>query len=109
MANSFAALAAANIGVAVRWGKVGGGFDGSWVAHPGLVHTARDTFDTVVGERPHQITRQRPEVRVRAADLLVAPPSRLAVTMQGLLTNISVALQYLATWVEDRVPSPSTT
>lgn len=80
--------------------EAGDGFDGSWVAHPGLVPTARAAFDAVLGERPHQITRQRPEVRVRASDLLTAPSARLAVTMHGLLTNISVALQYLLAWVD---------
>lgn len=80
--------------------EAGDGFDRSWVAHPGLVASARDAFDKVLGDRPHQLGRQRPEVRVRAADLLTAPPAQLAVTMQGLLTNISVALQYLAAWVD---------
>jgi malate synthase len=80
--------------------EAGDGFDGSWVAHPGLVSTARDAFSQVLADRPNQITRQRPEVRVRAADLLTAPPSQLAITMQGLCTNISVALRYLAAWVD---------
>ncbi|QNK81217.1 malate synthase A [Nakamurella sp. PAMC28650] len=75
------------------------GFDGSWVAHPALVPVAAAAFDAVLGERPHQITRQRPEVRVQAADLLAAGSARGDVTMEGLLTNISVALRYLAAWV----------
>ena len=38
------------------------GFDGSWVAHPDLVPVCRDVFDSVLGERPNQLDRQRPEV-----------------------------------------------
>ena len=75
------------------------GFDGSWVAHPGLVPVAEGAFAAVLGERPHQIARQRPEVRVQAADLLDAGSARGAVTQEGLLTNISVALRYLTSWV----------
>ncbi|MET3804331.1 malate synthase [Nakamurella sp. UYEF19] len=75
------------------------GFDGSWVAHPGLIPVARTAFGEVLGERAHQIARQRPEVRVQAADLLAIGTAHGEVTMEGLLTNISVALRYLAAWV----------
>ncbi|SDO39810.1 malate synthase [Nakamurella panacisegetis] len=75
------------------------GFDGSWVAHPGLVPVAAAAFEAVLGERPHQIARQRPEVKVQAADLLDVGSARGAVTQHGLRTNISVALRYLAAWV----------
>ncbi len=50
--------------------EAGDGFDGTWVAHPDLVPTALAEFDAVLGERPHQLERQRPEVTVGAADLL---------------------------------------
>lgn len=46
------------------------GFDGSWVAHPGLVPVCRDVFDSVLGDRPHQIERTRDDVHVTAADLV---------------------------------------
>ena len=79
--------------------EAGDGFDGSWVAHPGLVPTARAAFDAVLGDRPNQLERQRPEVRVQAADLLAAGTTTGQVTMAGLLTNISVPLRYLSSWV----------
>ncbi len=75
------------------------GFDGSWVAHPGLVPVARAAFDPILGDRPHQLSRQRPEVRVQQSDLLDAGAGRGQVTMDGLTTNISVALRYLTAWV----------
>ena len=42
--------------------EAGDGFDGTWVAHPDLVPTAMEEFDAVLGDRPNQIERQRPEV-----------------------------------------------
>src|SRR5438067_3688333 len=48
------------------------GFDGTWVAHPDLVSTAMGEFDRVLGAKPNQLDRQRPEVTVRAAQLLDA-------------------------------------
>jgi malate synthase len=52
-----------------------------------------------MGERPNQLARQRPEVRVQAADLLAAGTAPGQVTMAGLSKNISVALRYLSSWV----------
>ena len=79
--------------------EAGDGFDGTWVAHPGLVATARAEFDAVLGERPNQLERQRPDVGVGPAQLLevACPPG--AVTRAGLDTNISVGLRYLVSWL----------
>ncbi|MFE1396811.1 malate synthase A [Nocardiopsis dassonvillei] len=77
----------------------GDGFDGSWVAHPGLVPVAMKVFDGVLGERPHQIDKQRPEVEVSAEDLLAVDRTPGGVTLAGLRGNVNVALQYLATWM----------
>src|SRR5438094_379267 len=49
--------------------EAGDGFDGTWVAHPDLVPTATEAFDRVLGDRPNQLERQRPEVAVTAAQL----------------------------------------
>ena len=46
------------------------GFDGTWVAHPDLVPTAKAEFDRVLGDRPNQVDRQREDVSVTAAELL---------------------------------------
>src|ERR1700756_1297970 len=50
--------------------EAGDGFDGTWVAHPDLVPTAIEAFDRVLGQRPNQLDRQRPEVSVTAAQLI---------------------------------------
>jgi malate synthase len=75
------------------------GFDGTWVAHPDLVTVAREPFAALLGTRPHQVARQRPEVSVVARDLLDARVPDGAVTETGLRNNVSVALQYLAAWL----------
>jgi len=60
------------------------GFDGTWVAHPDLVATAREEFDAVLGDRPNQVDRQRPEVDVSAADLLDVRSFDQTVTTEGV-------------------------
>jgi malate synthase len=76
----------------------GDGSDGTWVAHPDLVPVAREIFDEVLGERPHQKDRL-PEAIVTAAELLNVEVAGGRVTDAGVRTNVSVALQYLASWL----------
>lgn len=78
------------------------GFDGTWVAHPGLIETARAEFDAVLGDRPHQVTRQREEVAVTQRmllDLSSATAQGAAVTAAGLRANISVGIRYIESWL----------
>jgi malate synthase len=75
------------------------GSDGTWVAHPDLVPVAMEVFDSVLGDRPNQIERQRPDVNVTAADLLGVGSAGGSVTEAGLRANISVALQYIDSWL----------
>jgi malate synthase len=79
--------------------EAGDGFDGSWVAHPDLVPVCREVFDDVLGDRPNQLDRQRPEVEVSAADLLDVASAGGAVTEAGLRTNLSVGVAYTAAWL----------
>jgi malate synthase len=75
------------------------GFDGSWVAHPDLVPVCRQAFDAVLGDRPNQLHRRRPDVVVTAGDLLNVAVTPGAVTEQGVRGNVSVALRYLEAWL----------
>jgi malate synthase len=75
------------------------GFDGSWVAHPDLVPICQEIFDGVLGRAPNQLGKQRPEVQVTAADLLAVSQTPGEITEAGLRNNISVGLQYLASWL----------
>ncbi|MGH3161379.1 MAG: malate synthase A [Streptosporangiaceae bacterium] len=77
----------------------GDGFDGSWVAHPDLVPLCKEVFDGVLGSHPNQLSRQREDVHVSAEDLLSVSKTPGTITEAGLRNNISVALQYLASWL----------
>ena len=77
----------------------GDGFDGSWVAHPDLVPLCKEVFDGVLGASPNQLARQRDDVHVSAEDLLSVSKTPGTITEAGLRNNISVALQYLASWL----------
>jgi len=79
--------------------EAGDGFDGSWVAHPALVPTCMEPFDTVLAGRPDQRDRQRPEIGIDRDDLLTVRGRGARVSLEGVATNISVALRYLAAWV----------
>lgn len=76
--------------------EVTDGHDGTWVAHPALVPIAREVFDRSM-QSPNQVHRLRNKVSVSAADLLTVPTG--TITAAGLLSNISVSLQYLAAWL----------
>src|SRR5699024_1621996 len=78
------------------------GFDGTWVAHPDLIPTARAEFDAVLGERPHQLERLREDVQVTAGDLLDTRIEGGRITAAGIRQNIRVALRYLDSWLRGR-------
>jgi malate synthase len=73
------------------------GFDGTWVAHPGLVGVAKEIFDRIM-PGPNQLARKREDVCVKASDLLDFQPQG-PITEAGLRTNINVALQYIGSWI----------
>jgi malate synthase len=78
--------------------EAGDGFDGTWVAHPDLVPVAAEIFNGALGDKPNQKDRQRDDVHVIAADLTnfeVDGP----VTDAGLMTNVSVGIRYIASWL----------
>jgi malate synthase len=79
--------------------EVRDGFDGTWVAHPDLVPTAKEVFDAALGDRPNQKDRLREEVQVADAELLDLRVADGKITEAGLRNNISVALQYLSAWL----------
>lgn len=74
------------------------GYDGGWVAHPGLVEPAMSEFVAVLGDKPNQFDLQKPEVNVTAADLLNFQPET-PITEAGLRMNINVGIHYLGAWL----------
>jgi malate synthase len=75
------------------------GFDGTWVAHPDLVPTATEAFDRVLGDRPNQLDRQRPDVSVTEEELIDVRVPGGTITENGLRTDVSVGIQYIESWL----------
>jgi malate synthase len=70
------------------------GYDGGWVAHPGLVDLAMTQFRNVLDDAPNQIGKERLDVEVTAHDLLNFQPET-PITEAGLRYNINVGIHYL--------------
>ncbi|MBA3670994.1 MAG: malate synthase A [Gemmatimonadaceae bacterium] len=75
------------------------GFDGTWVAHPDLVPVAREVFDAVLGDRPHQKERRRDDLHIAPDQLLDATVPGGLITADGVRLNVEVALLYLDSWL----------
>lgn len=74
------------------------GYDGGWVAHPGLVEASMKEFVDVLGDKPNQFEKQRPDVNVTAAQLQDFKPEA-PITEAGLRMNIGVGIHYLGAWL----------
>lgn len=75
------------------------GHDGTWVAHPALIDTAREIFDRHMPQA-NQIDRRDDLPAVAAADLLWVPDG--TISEQGVRGNLGVALRYLGDWLGGR-------
>jgi malate synthase len=53
----------------------------------------------VLGNKPNQLDRYRPEVVGRAKQLLDVKIPGATITETGLRTNVSVGIQYIASWL----------
>lgn len=71
------------------------GFDGTWVAHPGLVATALEAFAKYMpgANQLHRIH----DVKITAADLLA--PLTGPITENGVRWNLHVGVRYLEAWL----------
>ncbi|RYG75925.1 malate synthase A [Yimella sp. RIT 621] len=94
-------LRALNVVRAEKEREAAEGFDGSWVAHPALVETCRTAYAAVLGTKHDQRDVQR-EVQVTADDLISLDGVQQTISLQGVRTNVSVALRYLASWIGGR-------
>ncbi len=74
--------------------EAGQGFDGTWVAHPDLVPVALPEF-----ERENQLDVLRADVQPAAAALLDVRSTPGSTTPAGLQQNVSVGIQYIASWL----------
>lgn len=83
--------------------EVTDGHDGTWVAHPGMVGVAMEQFDEHM-PTPNQIDRKRDDVNVTAEELVEVPHG--TITEEGLRSNISVGIQYIASWLSGNGAAP---
>lgn len=72
------------------------GHDGTWVAHPGLVKIAMDTFNEYM-PTANSIANKREDVKVTPADLLQVPEG--TITEAGVRENINVGILYIESWL----------
>lgn len=79
------------------------GHDGTWVAHPGMVAVAMEQFDEHM-PTPNQIDNKREDVQVTAEQLVEV--STGTITEEGLRSNISVGIQYIASWLSGNGAAP---
>jgi malate synthase len=75
------------------------GFDGTWVAHPGLVDVAGEEFEKVLDGADNQYEETRPDVDVAPKDILDFRVPDGEVTEDGLRQNIGVGVLYLESWL----------
>ncbi|GGE72706.1 malate synthase [Priestia taiwanensis] len=78
------------------------GHDGTWVAHPALVPVAMEVFNKYM-PTPNQFHKQY-ERKITSQHLLQIPEGNI--TEQGLRTNITVAIQYIESWLRGRGAVP---
>ncbi|MCW8908964.1 MAG: malate synthase [Sedimenticola sp.] len=80
-----------------KTGEAEAGFDGTWVAHSGLVRAAREAFESVLSA-PHQFDRQLDDLRITESDLLCVPEGRI--TAHGIDLHVRTGLHYLSSWLD---------
>lgn len=83
--------------------EVNDGFDGSWVAHPGLIATVKNVFDEKM-PASNQINKKRDDIQVNAEELIAVPEGNITET--GLRMNISVGIQYIEAWLRGKGAVP---
>lgn len=83
--------------------EVCNGHDGTWVAHPALVPIALAEFDRMMPQ-PNQVTKQLDDFQATQEQLLEVPQGDI--TEEGLRMNISVGIQYIASWLCGRGAAP---
>lgn len=75
------------------------GFDGTWVAHPDLVAVAREEFKTKLNGRLHQKNTHKIDEKREISTLLDFAIEGSKISLEGILQNIKVVLQYLESWL----------
>lgn len=80
-----------------KTGEAEAGYDGTWVAHPGLVPAALEAFESILAA-PHQVERQLHDLRISESDLLCVPEGDI--TLAGVQRHVHTGLRYLSAWLD---------
>lgn len=76
--------------------EVMNGHDGTWVAHPALVHVALSEFDKHM-PLSNQLEVSRDDIKITEEDLVALPKG--SVTEAGIRKNINVGILYTEAWL----------
>ncbi len=76
------------------------GYDGTWVAHPGLIAPVLEVFNPFLEGKQHQKEVMREDFKTSASVLTNPEIIYGLVTEKGVRTNINVALLYLESWLQ---------
>ncbi len=79
--------------VADKTREVAEGYEGAWVAHPGLVPVVMNVFDS----RPVESKNIEAITEISREDLLKVPEPKIS--EQSLRANVAVSLKYLESWL----------
>jgi malate synthase len=63
------------------------------------VPVATEAFDEVLGDRLHQVDKQRDDVEASASALLDVAATPGSRTEDGLRSNVNVGIQYISSWL----------
>lgn len=78
------------------------GYDGTWVAHPGLVKVARDAFSEYANSTHNNTVKESTGAEtgssIDISDMLLAPHFT-TVLEDDVINNIAVCIHYLAAWL----------
>ncbi|QPG74831.1 hypothetical protein FOA43_002167 [Brettanomyces nanus] len=74
------------------------GHDGTWIAHPGLLATARSVFEEHM-PTPNQVFKQKPDTAVTESDLVDTNIQGGHITRKGVEANIYIGLNYMESWL----------
>ena len=82
--------------------EVGQGYDGTWVAHPDLVPTAREVFEQGLNGAAQPARATAHDVHVISQQLLDLASTPGEITEAGLRTDVNVGFQYVSFWLSGR-------
>lgn len=82
-----------------KFREVTDGFDGTWVAHPDLVALAKDVMSAGMQHKDNQLNVIPENSNPNAKALVNFNIPNTKISLNGVTSNISIALSYLESWL----------